>query len=83
MMYCSNIMSVVDFVILWQFSDRSNCSDGDMRLMNGTTMFEGRVELCYHGMWGLVCDNTWDSNDAAAACRLLGFPQEGMIIFVL
>ena len=43
-------------------------------------MFEGRVELCYRGMWGLVCDNTWDSKDAAAMCRLLGFQQDGMII---
>ena len=53
-----------------------------MRLVNGTTIFEGRVELCYRGMWGLVCDNTWDSNDAATVCQILGFPQDGIIIFV-
>ena len=41
--------------------------------MNGTTPYEGRVEICYDGVWGSVCDVYWDYWDAAIVCLQLGF----------
>ena len=41
--------------------------------MNGTTPYEGRVEICYDGVWGSVCDSNWDYFDAAIVCLQMGF----------
>lgn len=51
------------------------CENGDIRLVNGTIPSEGRVELCFHGRWGTICDDGWNSINAAVVCRQLGHPS--------
>ena len=52
----------------------SSCGDGDVRLVGGENEREGRVEICYNGVWGKVCaDYSWDEVDANIVCRRLGF----------
>ena len=55
-----------------------NCfNEGEIRLRGGTTSREGRVEICFGGVWGTVCDDGWGTADARVVCRQLGLPTIG------
>ena len=57
-----------------------DCDDGKVRLWDGTHPSNGRVEFCLYGIWGSVCTDRFDRNDARVVCRELGYNSEGIII---
>ncbi len=51
----------------------AGCTNGDVRLMNGTGPHSGRVEVCFSGRWGTVCDDNWGHDDATVVCNQLNY----------
>ena len=42
--------------------------------MNGSSVREGRVEICFNNAWGTICyDELFGENDAKVICRELSF----------
>ncbi len=45
-----------------------------MRLVGGSTIREGRVDVCTEGHWATVC---YSEVLAGTVCKTLGFPVQG------
>lgn len=50
-----------------------NCTHGDVRLVDGQSGTEGRLEMCYNNEWTPFCDI--DESVASVACKQLGYTQ--------
>ena len=61
-------------LLLTIISSKQACdTEGDIRLVNGSNKFEGRVEYCNDSQWKSVCYYGFLEQEATVACRQLGF----------
>lgn len=44
-----------------------------VRLVNGSSILEGVVEVYYNGSWGTICSSEWGEQDATVVCKELKF----------
>ncbi|XP_019858318.1 PREDICTED: deleted in malignant brain tumors 1 protein-like, partial [Amphimedon queenslandica] len=68
----------------------ANCTEGEVRLVNGNTQYEGRVEICINRVWGTVCSRrdsirtwrySWDTLDSNVVCRQAGHIELGSVAY--
>ena len=57
-----------------------DCSSGEVSVIGGSSITEGRVEICVNGTWATVCENFFDTNNAVVICNQLGYPSLGLFI---
>ena len=69
-MYFQGLQLAVPFLIVV-------CTEGMIRLVNGTNTYEGRAEICINNTWSTICDNEWGLEEAVVVCNQLGFTQKG------
>ena len=56
----------------------ANCSDWDLRLVDGDSDNEGRLEICYNNAWSTACGGRqWDEDFTEDVCRELGYVASG------
>ena len=58
---------------LWLYCIVNCSSETAIRLVDGAIETEGRLEVCYNGQWGTVCDVNFWIADGKVACNQLGF----------
>lgn len=46
---------------------------GSIRLVDGYSFSDGRLEIYYNGTWGTVCDDHFNVVAATVACQQLGY----------
>ena len=73
MRFCSYFYNILLVIV---------CKEGEIRLRNGSTPYEGRVEICTSNSWGTICNDGWSRKDALVACKQLSYSTIGKLYYI-
>ena len=77
---------IVSYTIQYQHQENyctGDCFDREIRLSEGETEWEGRLEVCIGQRWGTVGNNGWTKENSQVMCNALGFEFTGIKIIIL
>ena len=60
-------MSTFEFV--------ASCFDGEVRLVEGESEWEGRLEVCFSRRWGTVSSDGWTQTNTQVFCLDMSLTQ--------
>lgn len=72
-----SVISCLHFVLVDPSIGNARCSDGEVRLIGGSNVREGRVEVCLNRVWGTVCLEQFSDDDAEVVCSQMNFERDG------
>ena len=70
------------YLVAKNYSICIGCTEGDVKLLGGSTSLEGRVEICEDNMWATVCNYRWDYQEATVVCRQLELSIAGIYAYL-
>ena len=61
----------------------ANCTNGEMRLSGGSSLINGRTEICYNNVWFGICADNYNSyNKPTTICGILGYSYKSIYLTV-
>ena len=66
------LLFYTDFVLI-----SGSCTDGTLRLMEGGSEYEGRLEVCFSDRWGTFGSDGWTQINTQVVCNDLGYDLSG------
>ena len=72
--------TILVFYSVVLYNTSASCLDGEVRLVEVKTEWEGRLEVCLGHRWGTVSSDGWTEADVQVVCRDLGYePLSGKL----
>ena len=56
-----------------------NCTNGETRLMDGSSPNKGRLEVCLDSTWATVCGSGFNIREGVVTCKQLGYQRYGIL----
>ena len=85
MMLAFNVSKVSFYtqaLYLWHVCIGDKVKEGDIRLVEGSYLWQGRVEIFLSGVWGTMTDDYADYREASVVCRQLGYSTYSMSYYI-
>ena len=61
----------------------ADCVSGEVRLSGSSNSNEGRVEVCFNGVWGTISSTNFGEQEAKIVCKQSGFFEYCKLLIAL